>query len=388
MAKKQYTVTITPLTGVHVGTGEALTPLDYKLAEKVGTVDFKKPMYWKFSSDKILRRLITEGKNLAAFEEASGKGEMKKLQQFFQTQCTEISDTEYPCNVTRGFVQLYNHNINEDPIKNAACVLQMYHPAASPKPVIPGSSLKGSIRTAFLNWAMNKTRENNEAFYESLKQENRERRLQESILKYSDAKNDPFRCVMLSDCAFSANAQLVGVLKNISVDNTGELTALDKLQIQAEVIRGTLLDGKASAETQIGIDTDLQKEPFTVNRNSEPQKISSISFQNIFNACNYFYKREFDKEYDWFYKDAVAGIDKIIKLKAQLEAAVKTPNQCIIRVGRWSQVEFVTLEEAFRNPKTPMRNGKKQGSGNTRTVFDYDGQYVPLGWCVLTVKES
>jgi CRISPR-associated protein Csm5 len=178
------------------------------------------------------------------------------------------------------------------------------------------------------------------------------------------------------------------VLKNISVDNTGELTALDKLQIQADGSRGTLLDGKASAETQIGIDTDLQKESFAVNRNSEPQKISSISFKNIFYACNYFYKREFDKEYDWFYKDAAEGIDKIIKLKAQIEAAVKTPNQCIIRVGRWSQVEFVTLEEAFRNPKTPMRNGKKQGSGNTRTVFDYDGQYVPLGWCVLTAKES
>jgi CRISPR-associated protein Csm5 len=193
---------------------------------------------------------------------------------------------------------------------------------------------------------------------------------------------------MFSDCAFSANAQLVGVLKNISVDNTGELTALDKLQIQAEVIRGTLLDGKASAETQIGIDTDLQKEPFSVNRNSDPQKIAPISFQNIFDACNYFYKREFEKEYDWFYKDAVEGIDRIIKLKAQLEDAVKTPNQCIIRVGRWSQVEFVTFEEAFRNPKTPMRDGKKQGSGNTRTVFDYDGQYVPLGWCVLTVKEA
>jgi CRISPR-associated protein Csm5 len=264
----------------------------------------------------------------------------------------------------------------------------MYHSGASPKPVLPGSSLKGAIRTAFLNWVLDKMRKNNEAFYEGLKKENRERRLQESILNYSDAKNDPFRCVMFSDCSFSANAQLVGVLKNISVDNTsGDLIALDKLQIQAEVIRGTLLDGKASAETQIGIDADLQKEPVAVNRNDPPQKISPVSFQNLFDACNYFYMREFEKEYDWFYKDAVEGIDAIIKLKKQLEDAVKTPNQCIVRVGRWSQVEFVTLEEAFRNPKTPMRDGKIQGAGNTRTVFDYDGQYVPMGWCVLTMKK-
>jgi CRISPR-associated protein Csm5 len=387
MAKEQYTVTITPLTGVHIGTGEELTPLDYKLAEKVGTVDFKQLMYWKFSSDKILQRLISEGKNLTAFEEASGKGEMKKLQQFFQAQCTAIGDTDYPCHVTRGFVKLYNHNSSEDPIKNAARVFQMYHPEASPKPVLPGSSLKGAVRTAFLNWVLDKTRKNKEALYDDLKREKNETRLQKSILDYSDAKNDPFRCVMFSDCSFSANAQLVGVLKNISVDNTsGELVALDKLQIQAEVIRGTLLDGKASGETQIAIDADLQKEPIAVNRNDAPQKISPVSFQNIFDACNYFYMREFEKEYDWFYKDAVEGIDTIIKLKKQLEDAVKAPNQCIIRVGRWNQVEFVTLDEAFRHPKTPMRNGKKQDAGNTRTVFDYDGQYVPMGWCILTVK--
>jgi CRISPR-associated protein Csm5 len=80
MAKKQYTLTITPLTGIHIGTGEALTPLDYKIASKVGDVDFKeKPMYWKFSSDRILRRLMGDEKALAAFESASAAGNMKEL---------------------------------------------------------------------------------------------------------------------------------------------------------------------------------------------------------------------------------------------------------------------------------------------------------------------
>jgi CRISPR-associated protein Csm5 len=54
MEKEHHVLTLTPLTGVHIGNGEELTPLDYKIAKKVGSLDFKKEMYWKFSSDRIL----------------------------------------------------------------------------------------------------------------------------------------------------------------------------------------------------------------------------------------------------------------------------------------------------------------------------------------------
>jgi hypothetical protein len=80
-----------------------LTPLDYKIATKMGELDFKKPTYFKFSSDKILRRLIAEQKDLAAFDRASVAGNMKELQKFFNDHCTEISDTDYPCDVTTSF---------------------------------------------------------------------------------------------------------------------------------------------------------------------------------------------------------------------------------------------------------------------------------------------
>ena len=29
--------------------------------------------------------------------------------------------------------------------------------------------------------------------------------------------------------------------------------------------------------------------------------------------------------------------------------------------------------------------GPKKSYGKTRTVFDYDGQYIPLGWCKCTI---
>ena len=45
--KERYKLTIEPITPVHIGTGVELTPLDYKVASKLGRSDFKKFMYFK-----------------------------------------------------------------------------------------------------------------------------------------------------------------------------------------------------------------------------------------------------------------------------------------------------------------------------------------------------
>lgn len=388
MSKQHYALTVTPLTGIHIGTGEELTPLDYKIADKIGGIDLKKKLYFKFSSDKILKRLIEEGKDLTAFDRASVTGNMKELQRFFQEQCTTLGDTEYPCDITKGFFELYKHNAGKDPYENAARVFQMYRPEGSKKPVIPGSSLKGAIRTALLNYSID-TLSNTE--YDILRRDFYEKRmsdpaLQKRLFQYQDGKDDPLRCISVSDCPFPAkDSQLVGVLKNISCDkHTGELSGLDKLQIQAEVIRGKLIDGKADGVFTIDIDTDLQRttipERFKVRKH--------ISIQEIIDACNRFFWDEFNNEYDRFYKSSVDGATDIIeKLKPALEQESQKKNCCVIRVGRWSQVEFVTFAEDFRQPKTPTIKGKKMNSGTSRTVFEYNGMYVPMGWCLIRLQE-
>ncbi|MFP3091134.1 type III-A CRISPR-associated RAMP protein Csm5 [Treponema sp. TIM-1] len=389
MAKKTYTLTIRPLTGIHIGTGEELTPLDYKLTKsssKTAAGTIVKTMYWKYSSDKILRRLIAEKKDLSAFERAGVNGNMGELQSFFQANCT-LDDLDYLCDITKEFEQVYNYNRAKDPYDNAARVLSMYRPEGSTRPVIPGSSLKGSIRTAVLN---SRLEDLENAAYEALLRESNESKVQKKVLDYDDAKNDPFRCISIRDSAFSAkDTQLVGLLKNISGNKTKDtLFSLDKLQIQAEVIRGELLEGAASAETSITIDTDLQAVSFPGKYGQSPSRITKLSMENIVESCNYFYWDEFKSEYEKFYKNVVDGTTGIIEeLKKKLETALKEKDRFIIRLGRWSQVEFVTLNENFRKPEIRRRE-RDLGSGNTRTVFSYNGQFVPIGWCIMTIKET
>ena len=396
--KERYKLTIEPLTPVHIGTGVELTPLDYKVTSKLGTTDFKKNMYFKFSSDKILKRMIESGdsQKLAKFEEASVKGNMKELQSFFQQNLTCVDDLDYPCEVTNGFVKRYSENQGKDPYDNASKVYQMYRPEGLKTSVIPGSSIKGAIRTGILNAILSGMKKNNndkiielKKSFSQLKNEfekkSFETKLQKALLgSYSDAKNDPFRAVQISD-SFSKsssfdNQQIVGLLKNVSYDESNEkLKAIEKLQIQAECISGTLTDSKTVLEGVISIDDDLF---------SAKQISKKITMKEVIKSCNHFFFDEFCNEGRRFYPKETGDTKLIDSLFEELSKITDCDNSFIIRVGRWSQVEFVTFGSDFRNPKTPRgKDGKPKGWGGTRTLFDYNGQYLPMGWCKCTIEK-
>lgn len=392
MARKTYT--LTPLSPVHIGTGEELTPLDYKVAALSSSGEKK---YWKFSNDRIIQRLIDDGnkKEMKSFEQISEQGTMKELQRFFQANCTTESDIDYICEITERIKKTYNENRGKDPMQNAEIVLQMYRtPGRASRPIIPGSSLKGSIRTALLNMFLAKLPDNvYDRMEENFKRERDasryDRTLQQQLFQYDDAKNDPLRAVSIPDCSFHPKGtQLVGGLKLVYFSEQAETLEPLGTQIQAEVIRGKLLGGNVSPELCISVNDKLQKANLAQRRDDKPKYLKNISLEDIHASCNWFYWREFEREYEKFYKNVSDGSEEmIVGLKNGLEKARDTPGQFIVRVGRWSQVEFVTLEENFRKPDTKKdRSGRPLGSGKTRTLFDYDGKYVPMGWCVLAEK--
>ncbi len=391
--KERYKLTIEPITPVHIGTDDELTPLDYTVDSKLGKLDFERNMYLKFSSDRILKRLIESGntKLVAQFENASVQGNMKELQRFFQENFSSIEDLDYPCEVTKGFVSRYSANQGKDPYDNAAKVYPIYRPEGLKTPVIPGSSLKGSIRTAVLNAILYNISDDE---YNALKDDfNKirndrdkpkfEAKLQKALLgSYTDAKNDPFRAVQIADCSFPAkNSQIVGELYNVSLNQKDKKIEPIGIQILAESIKGLLLGPSAKAATTLLIDTDLLG-------TSQIQK--KISAQEIVKSCNEFFKIQFDNEFNRFYEDAADdSCDLIDKLDAIIgDIANKNDNSFVVRIGRWSQVEFVTFGSDFRNPKTPKgKDGKPKEWGGTRTLFDFDGQYLPMGWCKCTFEK-
>ena len=379
MSKKTYKLTIEPLTCIHVGNGEELTFLDYTIRQRKSG----ESLYMKFSSDSILHRIAKNPAKTREFEIASSSENMKSLQNFFQNNFSLDEDLEYPCEVTKEFNELYLLNKGKDPFENSAIVQQMYRPAGKKTPVIPGSSLKGAVRTAVLNEMLSEVSDSAYARFEKLckggaGEKPNYKKLNEQIQKellgnYRDGKDDPFRTLEFSDCIFPAkNSQIVGVLKVISTNqHSGELFRMNDIQIQAEAIKGQLMGSCEKGECLLRLNTDIIKQKGVAK---------ALEIKDIVNACNENYWFEFEEEYNKFYKDAAKFTTKINELYSLLEEIQKKENQFIIRLGQWSQVEFITFEENLRVPKTNKY-------GNTRTVFNYDGQYLPFGWCKCTVEE-
>ena len=419
MEKKYYK--ITPITGVHIGTGEELTPLEYKIGPYTIEGKTYKAAYLRFSGDRILQRLFRdkerdkEKEALLKFESATAeclKGNILELYKFFHDNC-EYKELVYSFPFTKGFEKTYK-DITEgkqnpkgdsgqkeesgkekDSFKNAGLVWEMYRTEGTPYPVIPGSSIKGAIRTALMNNFLKKLPpEDREAKLAELKEQKEkeerkegdkfktfERVMKNKLFDYEDAKQDPLRAVLFSDCSFKAvKTQFAGQLDNVTFDSQKEKLTPKGMQIQAEVLRGRLLGGEAEAELCITINNKLQKTRFSLKPEEEQKCIKEITFDDIRDSCNNFYLYEFNEEYKKFYKDVNDGSEKLIfELLKILKKAKDTEGQFILRVGRWSQFEFVTFDEKFRVAK--------KSKEPTRTLFNYNGIYAPMGWCILEEKK-
>jgi CRISPR-associated protein Csm5 len=380
MGKERYKLTVEPITCVHIGTGERLTPLDYKIAlSKTG-----RRLYVTFSSDSVIKKITNDSQKFSEFDKLSSLGDMKGMAAFFHKNSSN-DDMNYMCHCTKEFIRVYEANKEKDPLQNAAEVFQMYRPEGGRSPVIPGSSLKGSIRTAFLNGELKKSFEKYELRRFVTERGEKEQQIQKELLKFTDAKNDPFRALQIGDCIFEGKGtQCVGMIKNVKYDSQKQETIpYNSSQVLSEVIKGYFMEN----DTEINL---CGESSFVINSDLSdvrlPQKAVSkkIAMQDIIKACNDFYLTEFENEYRKHYKEATnSECDAITNLYKELKsiATKSASNEFIIRVGRWSQVEFVTYENDLRYPRTPSKKGRKMPYGTTRWVFNNDGQYLPLGWC-------
>lgn len=395
--KQIYKIKIEPLTAVHIGTGEKLLPLDYTL---VAPKNSSTKNYVKFSSDRIIDSILTSGtsQQKQELQKASDENSMNALAAFFQKYF--YLGIDYDSRITQSFFDLYSKKIKLGLFENSLEVNQILHHET--KPYIPGSSIKGAIRTAVLNKSLLKDL-SQEVYDDLLEMANNERqkdfkkagryegKIQNRALEMlpvkdiDNAKLDPFRCVEIADCNFSSKSLLVGCMENVKIDRFTKKLCSESMQIISESILGRLAENKTSSDFVIRINADLQNielnNGFCINL--------QISLKEIISACNFFFKKQFNEEYSKFYKNAYDKVDKILELKEIIDSiSENSENEFLLRVGRWSQIEYVTFGNDFRNPKTPSKKDKIMPYGTSRTVLNYNGQYLPMGWCKCSVEEQ
>ncbi len=348
-----YKVKYQILTPIHIGTGEDLTPFDYVIVDD---------NFHRVNADEIISSLSQE--QLNKFYALIEQNNITSLRELIAGNFDEKRFSKYKVKVTKNVAEKYQWNLRN--VNNQLLISPFVRVDGDFKPYIPGSSIKGAIRTAIIdrvakdNPEMIKRITSNEKEYKSNTWEHKllkavrvdQKKKEEKV----DISKDPFRALKISDVFVSNEVMRIGEVLNARVDERRNRLATVGIQMIKEVIAGEIITGgSVEFEGEIIIDDFLPK----VEGVSMP-----LTKDFIIQSCNQFYNEEFKREQE-FYEFATDMNEIIEKMKSLLRVK---QNECVVRVGRFSGVYAVTISE---------RKPHNRKWGTTRNLFE--GRY-PMGW--------
>ncbi len=338
----RYKVKVQTLTNVHVGTGNEIEPYNYVVKEENGEKEFVRIDFFKFMKGLAEEELndllkLLDGNNnifLAAFLE-------KHLDEK---------------------AILYSSKIEGKFDKNAR-FLEMPRDSFSQKPYIPGSSIKGAIRTAvYAKWYEN-TRDRNridnirkgkelEARLSNHGYWNNQRR--RFIFKM---EQDPFRLLTIGDVKFKNEDQEITQSIYIHLSKGRDKSK----EVYLESIKGSL---NAKKEISSFTDFAVHDQVYRVRDSRQiPSKRLNLDF--IVNSCNLYYFNRFRQRKNLYLK--LAEEERIFQtdvrsLLGKIEekfGEIKKFNEkhsdekkCIIRFARFAQIENYLIKEDREERRT------------------------------------
>lgn len=323
------------LSPVHIGTGEEIAAYDYFI---------QSGLLIKINLNKVIDSLSEN--ELAQFNQINESGNFIGLRRFLikksndRTWLTGV--TEFTIPVSSEIEKKYNENIDNP--ANQLLIQLNQRTRISNNPILPGSSIKGAIRTAVLNKLGTK--------FDHLPGNSRKA---EGILLNAFNKKtgnfqvewDPFKYFKIGDVQLNQGDSYICAVKNVSKDGQNRLKT-NEMQMIHEVFNSTLVDKSLKFEIVIKI-----------GKMQAGNEILDKRF--IFNSCKGFYNHKLSTtNFDYFQGTEIE--DYIVKIMKQ----VNSSDEFLIRVGRFSGKESITLDK--------HRTGKLAATRNLA-----EGKY-PMGW--------
>jgi CRISPR type III-A-associated RAMP protein Csm5 len=335
---------------VHIGTGEQIEPFNYVIRDHT---------FYRIDLSGFLANLTEKTRN--EFYRLNQKGDINVLRQFIAESVDLDEFTLYTAGVSETVETLYRNKISD--INNQLLVTPFIHSEIDYRSYIPGSSIKGAIRTALISGiAKNKKFDKSDMkkfaqFFEGM------------ALSYRDVKNDPFKAIKIRDAHLPEDARVVCEIYNMGRHKTARGSQFKSMQMFNEVTKSLLDEEIMEFVAEVIIDEELQ------NRARLSHK---FTIEDIITACNAFYLDKMKMEDNKFYVGT--PVEKASKM---LLSQTCKENEFLLRVGRFSQVESVTVDE-HRVPHTRFnpRTKRQMGWGNTRNICE---KKYPCGWIKATV---
>lgn len=339
---KNYKIKLKPISPIHIGTGEAYEPMNYVIDKGA---DDKYYMY-VFDEFEFFKKLDDKSKEEFGKIASGTTGDgILKLQKFIKEKSSLAKEVSYyKIWALKNIAEEYNEKIGkvvqrEGGGKKVINQLVVEKTLISPnlkKAIIPGSSLKGAIATAFGEMLYKKARN-----YDT----------KEYFSNFSVADSN-----VIQSHTFVADA--VNIRRNrASRDDGGK-----GVKVRYEVI-----NSKSEFKTT-----------FTIKNNK-------FGIDELVKACNSHYMpiftSQFDYETDEFTREALS--DKFIEKYEHLKL---TDNQFLLRVGKHNSARAVTVDGVRKIKIMQGRGQKPKISDEETTAWLINKQ--PFGWLLCEILED
>ncbi|HQI75488.1 MAG TPA: type III-A CRISPR-associated RAMP protein Csm5 [Candidatus Latescibacteria bacterium] len=391
---KQYTLTIEPVTPVHIGTGEKVGPLHWTISDG---------RYRVWHTDRWMMENPREGEKVLAMLERDPA--TFRLDKALQAAGARIPDSyaAYEGDVFPDVAQALGREADKGSPNRE--VFELYRQPVSGTPVIPGSSIKGALRTAWLYHLITAAPDGVQRLAEAVLRKVRERKTRDpdedidALLMGSNGRNPTFsvaKCLHVGDAALVAGSMQVILTDALSEKSDPRASWFKEWKIFMECIApGSAVKGR------LGIDDGLLRQGAQPHGWNSAQ--AALSLQTIWQAARATSGEILEIDAAYFRKADEAPVADYLINYLKKELANKPPQTTLTSLGMgsgWlrlalgrlvekhvSREEWKTIRKEFllAPDHTEMQYPK---SRKVQLGEDEEGPFMsPLGWVWMTYEE-
>lgn len=381
-----YRFRATPLTPIHVGDGNVLAPEDY-LIEGDHLIQFNRAATLRDMKPETRRQL----------EERLERNDFRAAQEILRK---SVQPRHYRCRIQIGaeskadLLKAVGNPL--DPVVRQRAVNGFVRNPLTGQPYLPGSALKGAIRTAVVNTFAQKHLSSIKQAVSPLLENPRDRRnawkaLETEALNFEFRRlqEDPFRLVKVADAELPADRTRVDKVWPVKRDGKEDTQGI-QMHFERLLSRGDGVDHSFAVELELdeqaAADTRVQ-----VGRR--------LDFETIRRACMSFYAGRILAERRRFFADAqpperIFGAQGLIKINPDQVLVAKSIQErgILLRVGRFSHFESLSVDGLRQGWNVQARKPIKEGSSRTlcrcRATTEGASAVLPFGWLLLELEEQ
>lgn len=410
---ERYTLELEPLCPVHIGSGQSMLGVEYRFNEGPSGASVAQIDLDRFLGEHDLRTFIesvegpapvvpTTPPKMSDFPPtAAGRIQYVEASNAFKKASSGAAASQHPVHkllAGEGLAEWLRDHIPAEyqfsPIavgKQTAAELRsvfnnpnaqgevhlLPRSAGEGAPYLPGSSLKGALRTAVVAaQAANPVKESglmraaagtSSAGFEGIA-------LGHGEAGKPNLYRDPFRQVRLSDLHRVEGGTAIRRVQIVRKPGSAKGDAPDPAGIHMwrECTTATLEGAPSLWRGELRLAHQMASgQHYPVDAKQNPTHLPlALPLGVLLADCNKFYRARLATELKDFRcrGELAQGL--------QAAAAALGPGECLVRLGRHSHFECVTVGAPFARAYSP------RGSGETRS---YAERQSPLGWCVLRV---